>query len=388
LDIVRRDWCDLSKEMGNYILDQLLSGSSREEVCDAVFAYLRKTAADIAENKIPLSKYIITKMLTKDPSDYPDAKSQPHVKVALKLRAQGRMVRPGDSIQYVICIGAEQSYADRAYPPEAVKSGAGVLRIDVPWYLSQQLHPPITRICELIEGMDAARIAEALGLDPAKFRRHVQKASNNAEPELFQPVSRVNEEERFKAVEKLILTCPSCSKSTTYDGVSDKTLAQPPLSCSSCKSLFGESLVRNHVTLLVRNCCKQYYEGWLQCTDRACDIRQRQLWVRSNRRATCVMCEQDMMPVYSEKDLYTQLDYLCWLFDPQRLQEDADGKKIERPSKLLDEHLRRYQAIHKHCMALFSSNDYNFIDLSIFQLRFVAAPGSIPAGASPIKKMN
>jgi DNA polymerase alpha subunit A len=39
---------------------------------------------------VPLNKYIITKQLTKRPDDYPDARNQPHVQVALRRRASGK----------------------------------------------------------------------------------------------------------------------------------------------------------------------------------------------------------------------------------------------------------------------------------------------------------
>jgi DNA polymerase alpha subunit A len=39
---------------------------------------------------VPLNKFVITKQLTKRPDDYPDAKNQPHVQVALRRRAAGR----------------------------------------------------------------------------------------------------------------------------------------------------------------------------------------------------------------------------------------------------------------------------------------------------------
>ena len=39
---------------------------------------------------VPMNKYIITKQLTKRPEDYPDAKSQAHVQVALRRRAAGK----------------------------------------------------------------------------------------------------------------------------------------------------------------------------------------------------------------------------------------------------------------------------------------------------------
>lgn len=42
LDIVRRDWCPLSKDVGNFALQQILSGRAREEVVEAVHAKLRE----------------------------------------------------------------------------------------------------------------------------------------------------------------------------------------------------------------------------------------------------------------------------------------------------------------------------------------------------------
>lgn len=39
---------------------------------------------------VPLNKYVITKQLTKRPEDYPDARNQAHVQVALRRRAAGK----------------------------------------------------------------------------------------------------------------------------------------------------------------------------------------------------------------------------------------------------------------------------------------------------------
>lgn len=32
LDLVRRDWCGLSKRVGNFVLDQIMSGKPKEEI--------------------------------------------------------------------------------------------------------------------------------------------------------------------------------------------------------------------------------------------------------------------------------------------------------------------------------------------------------------------
>ena len=43
----------------------------------------------VAGGQMPMAKYIVTKQLTKRPEDYPDAKNQPHVQVALRRKAAG-----------------------------------------------------------------------------------------------------------------------------------------------------------------------------------------------------------------------------------------------------------------------------------------------------------
>jgi DNA polymerase alpha subunit A len=81
LDIVRRDWCPLSKDCGNYVLQQILSGQPKEDVVTAVHEHLREVSAALAAGQVPLGKFVITKQLTKRLEDYPDAKNQPHVQV-------------------------------------------------------------------------------------------------------------------------------------------------------------------------------------------------------------------------------------------------------------------------------------------------------------------
>jgi hypothetical protein len=43
---------------------------------------------------------------------------------------------------------------------------------DFHYYLSQQVHPVVMRLCEPFAELDASRIAEALGLDPKSYRTH------------------------------------------------------------------------------------------------------------------------------------------------------------------------------------------------------------------------
>lgn len=58
LDMVRRDWCGLAKDCGNFALDQILSGQPCEEVVDAIHAKLqevRQHCLDQRRERIPSS---------------------------------------------------------------------------------------------------------------------------------------------------------------------------------------------------------------------------------------------------------------------------------------------------------------------------------------------
>jgi len=61
LDMVRRDWCPLSKKVGNFVLTQILSGKQREDIVMALNEYLSGIGNSMKAGETPLSEYIITK---------------------------------------------------------------------------------------------------------------------------------------------------------------------------------------------------------------------------------------------------------------------------------------------------------------------------------------
>lgn len=87
LDMVRRDWCNLSKEVGNKVLDEILSGKDRERIIVELNDYFSEMNNNMRTNGLDIIKYIITKQLTKAPSEYSDFKSLPHVAIALRLKS-------------------------------------------------------------------------------------------------------------------------------------------------------------------------------------------------------------------------------------------------------------------------------------------------------------
>ena len=114
LDLVRRDWCTLSREAGSKVLDFILSGKPREEIVSDIQAFLREIASKIKNNALGIEQYVVTKALTKAPGDDPDAKNQPHVQVAKAMMEQGTPIGAGTVVEYVICVDTGKAgVADR-----------------------------------------------------------------------------------------------------------------------------------------------------------------------------------------------------------------------------------------------------------------------------------
>lgn len=124
----------------------------------------------------------------KNPEDYPDKKSQPHVQVALRMKSKGVAVRAHDVIPYIMCLGedgksARSAQADRAFHPDDLRRQGSELKIgqsrmatlrarstkradsltDYDLYLDSQILQPVLRLCENIEGTDRQRLAGCLG---------------------------------------------------------------------------------------------------------------------------------------------------------------------------------------------------------------------------------
>ena len=85
LDMVRRDWCNLSKDVGNKVLEEILSGKEREAIVMVLNNYLSDIGTKMKDGALNLALYVITKQLTRPPSEYSDFKSLPHVIVADRL---------------------------------------------------------------------------------------------------------------------------------------------------------------------------------------------------------------------------------------------------------------------------------------------------------------
>ncbi|XP_032664334.1 DNA polymerase alpha catalytic subunit [Odontomachus brunneus] len=320
LDIVRRDWCPLACETGKKILDILLCDHSSETRLEQVVQILQNVAKSVKEGTAPMSSFVITKQLSKNPDAYPDKKQLSHVMVALRLnKAGGRMWKAGDTLPYIICEdGTEASATERAYHIDEVKNNEK-LKVDVNYYLLSQIFPVVLRICDPIEGIDDVFLANNLGL------QFVYKPKTIAcEATLNLPLS-INDE-RFDNCVPLTFKCRSerCNteiiiKDTVTEFHSGRQLSLSMCPNQDCKlpPWRYANAIQNVVQLAMRKAISKYYNGWLECENPLCSNRTRRLPLDFVRKfPDCSVCKDiSMARVYSGTELYNQLYYYYRIFD-------------------------------------------------------------------------
>ncbi|KAJ1447546.1 DNA polymerase family B-domain-containing protein [Pelagophyceae sp. CCMP2097] len=400
IDHVRRDWCELSKRTGRYVLDRLLSGDASEAVVADIHAKLEEVSQAMRAGKYSLRDYVITKGLNKPVEKYPDAKAQAHLKVAKAMLAQGRPVNVGDHIPYVICKGDAKAASERAFHPDDCDVSKPVEElvapvtpggneeteedllakkkkerpcVDIDWYLAQQILPPIERLCEPIASTSRATLAQKLGLDVRKY----EQASRVTEDVLtsFTPTSHLPDAERFAACAPVLANCHACGVcSALVLPPKDALAAVQALACPRCQApLLGAvnagscfAKLSTALTLALRQRLGAYYQGWVVCDDSECGYRTRQLSCAADR-CLAPKCRGRLVPECSERATHTQLKYLDALFDPDRAKapHDSDEREI-------------LELLQLQVRSLLDHSAFNYIHPSIFNI-FQRKPAGKPA---------
>ncbi len=106
LDVVRRDWCILAREVGEQVISEILLGQNCDTVIENINRILNETGEKIRSGKFDLEKFEISKQLQRNPEDYGDANHQAHVIVALRHNKNinnSKKYKTGNVISYIIC---------------------------------------------------------------------------------------------------------------------------------------------------------------------------------------------------------------------------------------------------------------------------------------------
>lgn len=333
LDMKRREYCALSKEVSSKLLNEILSGEETEIVITRIHEYLREISTKMREDAIPTQKYTIYTKLGKRPNEYPNADTMPQVQVALRELSRGKTIRKDDVIAYIVTgdgKSSSESAAKRSYTPQDVTMPDSGLKPDVEWYLYKQIFPPVERLCANISGTDTVRLADCLGLDVRKYSITSHSTGGN-EIEIYPLESQVDDEIRFKDAARLALSCRSCKGTFAFEGLQGSIDICSPagITCRCGHALSNLSVVAQ-LEHQIRQQTSKYYEGWLVCDDQACGARTRQMSVYGQRclgpRGLAHGCLGKMRCEYTEKMIYNQLLYFVSLWDVDKAKDRAKGQ--------------------------------------------------------------
>ncbi|RWA11726.1 hypothetical protein EKO27_g3374 [Xylaria grammica] len=341
LDMKRREYCGLSKEISSRILNDILSGDETEVAVQRIHEYLREISGKMRQYSVPVQKYIIYTQLGKAPQDYPNADSMPQVQVALREIARGKNIRRGDVISYVVTGDSKTSsepVAKRAYTPQDLTKKDSDLQVDVEWYIGKQIFPPVERLCANITGTSTSQLAEQLGLDVRRYANNSSSQSGSNDLEIHPLESQIPDEIRFRDCTRLSLRCRKCKVSSPFEGLISTpttgagqamTVTAQGVSCSSCSYIIPNLSIVAQLEHAVRVQTSRYYEGWLVCDDTSCGNRTRQLSVYGTRcmgpKGLATGCLGRMRYEYSERDVYNQLIYFASLWDVDKARAKAQS---------------------------------------------------------------
>lgn len=324
LDMRRREYCPLSKEVSTFVLEKLLSDTDPEQALSEVYDFLEGVKTKVKNNELSVDKYQINTRLSKDPNNYPNGKTMPPVQVALRLRKEGKVVKAGSVITFVITAPEESDTssnpAERARAIQEVLSNKGSFKPDSEYYLEKQIYAPVERLVNRIDGIDMMRVATSLGIDTRKYVMRLRN-SEAGDNEIAPLESNISDVDRFRQSSFMVLQC-NCGAKFRFGGIlasKDYKITFNGVCCSKCDYVFPtlkltaqlESMIRKHLAL--------YYAGWVVCDDSACGIKTRQISVYGKR---CIGasgkahgCKGVMRYKYSDKALYNQLLYFDAIFD-------------------------------------------------------------------------
>lgn len=376
LDMKRREYCALAKEISKRTLDEILSGDDTEISVQRIHEYLREMAGKMRAMEIPAQKYIIFTQLGKAPGDYPNADSMPQVQVALRDIARGKTVRKGDVISYIITGDSKttsEAPAKRAYSSqEVIKPDSGLVP-DVEWYMGKQIFPTVERLCANIVGTSTAQIAENLGLDIRRFASNTNSnsggsSSNDREIHPFE--SQIPDAVRFCDCTPLTLRCRVCKTSAPFEGLlgSPDRITPAGVACPApaCGATISTLSIVAQVETAIRAQTARYYEGWLVCDDVSCGNRTRQISVAGTRclgpKGLAHDCLGLMRYEMGERAIYNQLVYYASLWDVDKARDKADEKPpvaaaegADAPQISLAERKEKILALAEHNRARFTT---------------------------------
>ena len=289
LDMVRRDWCALAKQASDEILSKILA-SDGDDVVQFIIDFMKQFADDIRSGKKhKIDDFVISKSLTKEPESYKGG-SFPHATVALRMKERNEAARVGDLIPYVICEegdaagdagidgSSKHHLSNRAFHVDELRKTPR--RLDIEWYLSTQVYPPVLRICTHVQSFLPSMLSEAMGIAVS----HPAEATNNGgAQQQFQSADgedyashfkSLDLEECFPTADPLQVTCENCKvvvpikphkvirEVVEVAAKAGKALTPfSPYPCQACQRPHTIRVVANSLRIMIHRLVREYYRN-------------------------------------------------------------------------------------------------------------------------------
>ncbi len=151
LETVRRDWCNLAKQLQRKVLTYIL----KDKKVDEAIQYVRNTIEKLRKKEIPLKDLTIYEQLTKPLSTYKQI--GPHVAAAQKMLRRGKKVSEGMLVMFAITSG-KGSISERAEPVEDIT----IQDIDENYYVENQIVPAALRVLQVLKVTRDKLLGESL----------------------------------------------------------------------------------------------------------------------------------------------------------------------------------------------------------------------------------
>lgn len=142
IEVVRRDWTNMTSDMLTLIIDKLLKEKDINKGIKESIEIVKNEIKMLKNDEIDLDKLILTNKLTKPITSYDN--KEPHVSVAIKMAERGKRSEVGTRIEYIIIDNGEKLVSKQAEEADYVKEKG--LKIDYEYYINKQILNPVMRI--------------------------------------------------------------------------------------------------------------------------------------------------------------------------------------------------------------------------------------------------
>ena len=342
LDIVRREWCPLSKQMCSEIIDMILSTEiSPDDTAKNILEYIATAVHKIDDGTVALSEFIITKALNREPEEYANSADHPHVRVAMRMKELNLSVQVGDLIPYVICASTKSvvqsagKLSAHAYHPHEIPN-SDEISVDLLWYKKMQFYPPIMRLLEHIAGCEPVAVAKLFGLEGVRHitqgycgSKGTSKGKQRADELLDVP------EIAFPDAKHLMIRCPNNRCEAMID-VKPHTYLLAKAMESMQRAISGQSSESHDFSWICCKTCSKaipfvyVYESLLQIHDELKVEAQKSM-------ADSALHHRDVNVGIIFEPIFKQLEYFSSLFSMEKIAKFLQ-QSLERSVADLQHH--------------------------------------------------